>query len=169
LLHAFQVFAITQSEILHQLGPRTGEETQDPPDHGELILDPPLVRQVALRHTHFLSPEVLDAFFAIQSFQPLIRVLTDEMRQLANFDPAPLIESCQLIFEFVRSQAVMTPQEARAKQPAAELEDAQVRVRAGQQRIEELKRQSEELREQLAEDRVDRDDFSPDSRPRKPI
>jgi hypothetical protein len=95
---------------------------------------------------------VLEAFFAIQSFQSLFRVLAEGMRQLANVDPAHLIDNWQLIFEFVRSQAVMTPQQARAKQMAAELEDAQVRVRAGQQRSEELKMASEELTQQLAED-----------------
>jgi hypothetical protein len=89
-LDASQVFAITRSERLHQLGSRPGEEAQTPPDDGGLILDPPLVRQVALRHTHLLSLEVFDAFFAIQSFQSLIRVLVEGMREPTNFDSAHL-------------------------------------------------------------------------------
>jgi hypothetical protein len=155
-----QVFAITRSEILHQVGSQPGEEVQTSPDGGGLILDPPLVRQVGLRHTHLLSLGVPKAFFAIQSVQSLIRVLREGMRQLANFDPAHLIDDCELIFEFVPSQAVMTPQQSHAKRRAAELEEVQVRIRAGQRCIEELKKASEELRQQLAEDRLDRDDFS---------
>jgi hypothetical protein len=108
-----QEFAITRCGIRHQLGSKPGEAAQTSPDERGLILDPPLVRQIALRHTHLLSLEVFDAFFAIQSFQSLIRVLAEGMRQLANFDTAHLIDCCQLIFEFVRSQAVMTPQQAR--------------------------------------------------------
>jgi hypothetical protein len=123
---------------------------------------------VALRYTQLLSLEVFDAFFAIQSVYSPIRILPEGMRQLANFDPAHLIDCCQLIFEFVRSQAVMTSEQARAKQLTAELEDAQVRIRTGQQGIEQLKKASEQLREQLAEDSVDQDDFPADSRAKKP-
>jgi hypothetical protein len=43
---------------------------------------------VALRHAHPLCVDVFDAFFAIQSFQSLIRLLAEGMRELANFDPA---------------------------------------------------------------------------------
>jgi hypothetical protein len=42
------VFAITRSEIFHQLGSKPGDEAQTPPDDGGFILDPSLVRQVAL-------------------------------------------------------------------------------------------------------------------------
>jgi hypothetical protein len=159
-LDASQIFAITRSEILHQLGSSPGEEAQTPPGDRGLILDPPLVRQVALRHTDLISLEVLDAFFAAQSFQSLIGVLAEGMRQLANFDPAHRIDDCQLVFEFVRGRAVMTAQQARAKQLAAKLEDAHLRIHAGQHCIEELKKASQELRQQLAEDSVDRVDFS---------
>jgi hypothetical protein len=92
-LDASQVFAITRSEILHQLGSKPGEEAQTSLDDGGLILDPPLVRQISLRDTHLLFLEVLDAFFAIQSFQSLIRILAEGMPQLTNFDPAHLLFS----------------------------------------------------------------------------
>jgi hypothetical protein len=41
-----------------------------------------------------------------------------------------------------------------------ELQDAQAQIRAGQQCIKEQKNASEELRQQLTEDSVDRDDFA---------
>jgi hypothetical protein len=89
-LEARQVFAKTRSGIPHELGSKPREEAQTSPDDGGLILDPPVVREVALRHMHLISLEVLDAFFAIQSFESLIRVLAEGMRPLANFDPAHL-------------------------------------------------------------------------------
>jgi hypothetical protein len=110
-----QAFAIVQSEILHHLGSTPGEKVHAFSDDAGLILNPVLARQVAMRHTHLLSVEVLDAFFGIKSFESFFQVLTEGIRQFAKFDRAHLIEFCRFIFEFVPGHAIITPEQARAR------------------------------------------------------
>jgi hypothetical protein len=103
---------------------------------------------------------VFDAFFGIKSFESFLCVLAEGIRQFAKFAPEDMIMFCRFIFEFVRRQAIITPEQARARQLAAELEEAQVRIRAGQQCIDDLKTENEELKRQLAENSSDWDDLS---------
>jgi hypothetical protein len=103
---------------------------------------------------------VFDALLRIKWFESFVQVLAEGIRQFANFEPAHLIEFCRFIFEFVRGQEIITPEQAYAKQLAAELEEAQVRIRAGQQCINDLKMASEGLKRQLAEGSFCCDDLS---------
>jgi hypothetical protein len=79
-LDSSQAFAIIQSEIVHHLGSTPGEKVHAFSDDVGLIFDPVLARQVAIRHTHLLSVEVLDGFFGIKSFESFFQVLAEGIR-----------------------------------------------------------------------------------------
>jgi hypothetical protein len=123
------------------------------------VLDPVHLRQVAVRHSHFLSFEAFDALYEVKSLDELSRILAEGIRQFAVFEPAHLNEWCRFVFEFVRAGAVITEEHARDGLWTEELEEAQGRIRDEKQRLEDLQMANEELHRRLAEKHLHRDEM----------
>jgi hypothetical protein len=99
-LESSQAFIIIQSGIPLHLGSQPGSQIRASSGEHSLILDPVLIRQVAMRHSQLLSSEAFDAHLGIRTGEAFFQILAETFRHFPSFDSTQSILFYKFIFEF---------------------------------------------------------------------
>jgi hypothetical protein len=85
-LESSQAFTIIQSGILLHLGSQRGPQIRASSNNHSPILNPVLIRQVAMQHSHLSSLEAFDALIEIKTGETFFQIMAEAFRQFASFD-----------------------------------------------------------------------------------